>query len=209
MVSLALHPANRHDGVAYPDLLVKTQRRYAGTECRIRRVIGDAAFDADALWRFTEDRAVQPVFAPHTPPEPPPRSPAAVAAGMRLGPDYRPICGADRPLVSNGWARRGVRAWGCPLRNTTAPPCPTPCAKAGKPVSVNFRGTRYDQIGLPYRSPAWDTVYAQRTSVERANSLWASGGVKAARHRRRYVWYGRFVLAALAQHIQAWGRVAA
>lgn len=31
VVSLALHPANRHDGVAYPDLLVKTQRRYPAT----------------------------------------------------------------------------------------------------------------------------------------------------------------------------------
>ena len=108
VVSLALHPANRHDGVAYPDLLVKTQRRYDGTGCRIRRVIGDAAFDADALWHFTAAHAVQPVFAPHTPPEPPHLSPAAVAAGMRLGPDYRPICAADRPFVSNGWARPRV-----------------------------------------------------------------------------------------------------
>ncbi len=209
VVSLALHPANRHDGVAYPDLLAKTQRRYAGTGCRIHRVIGDAAFDADALWTFTQDRAVQPVFAPHTPPAPPHLSAAAEAAGMRLGPDYRPICAADRPLVSHGWARRGVRSWGCPLRHQTAPACPTPCAKARQLVSVNFRGTRYDQIGLPYRSPVWDAVYAQRTSVERSNSLWESGGVKAARHRRPYVWYGRLVIAALAQHVQAWGRAAA
>jgi len=90
-----------------------------------------------------------------------------------------------------------------------APPCPTPCAKAGQLVTVNFRGTRYDQIGLSYRSPAWDAVYAQRTSVERSNSRWASGGVKAARHRRRYVWYGRLVMAALAHPIQAWGRATA
>ena len=209
VVSVALHPANRHDGIAYPDLLVKTQRRYAGTACAIHRVIGDAAFDADALWPFTQDQTVTPVFAPHTPPAPPHLSPAAEAAGMRLDPDHRPICAADRSLVPRGVARRGVAAWACPLQNKTAPPCPTPCAKAGKLVSVNFRGTRYDQIGLPYRSPEWDTVYAQRTSVERSNSLWASGGVKAARHRRPYLWYGRLVVAALTQHIQAWVRARA
>lgn len=206
VVSLALHPANRPDGVAYPDLLVKTQRRFAGTGCRLQRVIGDAAFDADDLWAFTEARDVQPVFAPHTPPAPPHLSPAAVAAGMRLGPEHRPRCAADRPLVPRGKARRGVLVWACPLVNKTAAPCPTPCSKARQLVSVNFRGTRYDHVGLPYASPEWDAVYAQRTSVERANSLWTTSGVKAARHRRRYVWYGRLVLAAIAQHVQAWIR---
>jgi hypothetical protein len=209
VVSLALHPANRPDGIAYPDLLVKTQRRYAGTGCRLARVIGDAAFDVDALWTFTQTRGVTPVFAPHTPPQPPHLSAAAQAAGIRLGPDHRPICAADRPLVPHGWARRGVQSWGCPLRNKTAPPCSTPCAKAGQLVSVNFRGTRYDQLGLPYRSAEWDAVYAQRTASERANSWWAATGVKAARHRRRYVWYGRLVIAAIAQHIQTWVRTGA
>ena len=206
VVSLALHPANRNDGIAYPDLLVKTQRQFAGTGTSIRRVIGDAAFDVDDLWTFTQDRDVVPVFAPHTPPKSPQVSPAAAAAGIRLDGEHRPVCSAGRTLVPRGWARRGVRHWACPLVNTTAPACPTPCAKAHKLVSINFRGTRYDQIGLPYRSPAWDAVYAQRTSVERAHSLWEAGGVKAARHRRRYVWYGRLVIGAIAQHIQAWVR---
>jgi len=209
VVSCALHPANRPDGIAYPDLLVKTQRRYAGTGCRLARVLGDAAFDVDALWAFTPARGVTPVFAPHTPPQPPHLSAAAQAAGIRLGPDHRPVCAADRPLVPHGWARRGVQSWGCPLRNTTAPPCPTPCAKVGHLVSVNFRGTRYDQLGLPYRSAAWDQVYAQRTAVERSNSWWAATRIKAARHRRRYVWYGRLVIAAIAQHIQTWVRAVA
>lgn len=38
------------------------------------------------------------------------------------------------------------------------------------------------------------------------HSLWETGGVKAARHRRRYVWYGRLVIGAIAQHIQACDR---
>ena len=62
---------------------------------------------------------------------------------MRLGPEARPLCAADRPLVPRGAARRGVQVWACPLQNQTAPSCPTPCAKAGKLVSVNVRGTRY------------------------------------------------------------------
>ncbi|NMP25166.1 hypothetical protein, partial [Sulfobacillus harzensis] len=208
IVSLALHPANRPDGVAYPDLLVKTQRRFAGTGTTIRRVIGDAAFDVEDLWAFTHARNVGPVFAPHTPPAPPQVSPAAAAAGIRLNGDHQPVCRAARRLVPRGAARRGVQQYACPLRNKTAAPCPTPCAKAKRSVTVNFRGTRYDQIGLPYRSPAWDAVYAQRTSVERAHSLWETGGVKAARHRRRYVWYGRLIIGAIAQHIQAWVRQA-
>lgn len=206
VVSLALHPANRNDGVAYPDLLVKAQRRGVDTGITLRRVIGDAAFDVDDLWTFTQARGATPVFAPRVPPAPPQVSPAAQAAGIRLGADCHPVCAAGRALVSHGRPRRGIQTWSCPLRNKTTPPCPTPCAKAQQCVSVNFRGTRYDQIGLPYRSPAWNAVYAQRTSVERAHSLWESGGVKAARHRRRYVWYGRLVLGAIVQHIQAWIR---
>jgi hypothetical protein len=81
VVSLALHPANRPDGLAYPDLRVKTPRRYAGTGCRLARVIGDAAFDVDALWTFTPARGVTPGFAPHTPPQPPPHLSAASSAG--------------------------------------------------------------------------------------------------------------------------------
>jgi hypothetical protein len=64
-------------------------------------------------------------------------------------------------------------------------------------------------MALPYRSAAWDPVYAQRTAVERSQSGWEVTGVKAARHRRRFVWYGRLVIAAIAQHIQTWVRAAA
>jgi len=206
VVGLALHPANRSDGVAYPDLLVKTQRRFAGISCRPERVLGDAAFDVDDLWTFTEARGVVPVFAPHTPPSPPQVSLAAAAAGITLNGDLRPVCAAERALVPRGESRRGVKVYACPLQNKRAAPCPTPCAKAEKLVSVNFRGTRYDRVGLPYRSPEWNAVYGQRTGVERAHSLWQTGGVKAARHRRRYVWYGRLVIGAIAQHIQAWVR---
>ncbi len=72
VVSLALHPANRHDGVAYPDRLRKTRARYAGTGVTLRRVIADAAYDVDGLWTFTRASGCVPVFAPHTPPTRPP-----------------------------------------------------------------------------------------------------------------------------------------
>lgn len=208
VVSLALHPANRADPVAYPDLLVQTQRQYAGTGIRITRIIGDAAYDVDDLWTFTQARGGTPVFAPHAPPGPPHLSSTAQAAGMTLDEHHRPCCAARRPLAPRGQNRRGIQLWACPAQNKTAAPCPTPCAKATQRVTVNFRGTRYDAIGLPYRSDDWDRVYAQRTGVERAHSLWHAGGVKAARHRRRYLWYGRFVLGAIAAHFQAWGRTA-
>jgi hypothetical protein len=208
VVSLARPPANRPDGITYPDLLVKTQRRYAGTGCRLARVIGDAAFDVDALGTFTQARGVTSCSR---------RTPAPAAPSERRGPGRRhpvgpgpppDLCGGSSvgpPRVGPTWRPE----WGGPLRNRTAAPCPTPCAKAGQRVSVNFRGTRYDPMALPYRSAAWDPVYAQRTAVERSQSGWEVTGVKAARHRRRFVWYGRLVIAAIAQHIQTWVRAAA
>lgn len=209
VVSLALHPANRHDGVAYPDLLRKTQARYAGGGVTLRRVIADAAYDVTGLWTFTRACGLTPVFAPHTPPTPPALSPAATAAGLHLGPDHRPICAADRPLAPRGAQRPGIQIWACPAQNQRAAPCPTPCAKAHGRVTVNHRGDRYAASGVPYGSPIWRQIYAQRTAVERANSLWASAAVKTARHRRRYLWYGRLVIAAIVEHVKAWGRVAA
>lgn len=76
-------------------------------------------------------------------------------------------------------------------------------------MTVNHRGTRYATSGVPYGSPIWRRTYALRTAVERANSLWASAAVKTARHRRRYLWYGRLVIAAIVEHVKAWGRVPA
>ncbi len=209
VVSVALHPANRHDGVALPDLLRKTQARYAATGVTLRRLLADAAYDVAGLWTFTRTCGLTPVFAPHTPPTPPALSPAATAAGLHLGADLRPICAAGRPLAPRGPQRPGILIWACPAQNRRAAPCPTPCAKARGRVTVNHRGTRYAASGVPYGSPAWRQIYAQRTAVERANSLWASAAVKAAHHRRRYLWYGRLVLAAIVEHVKAWGRVPA
>jgi hypothetical protein len=76
-------------------------------------------------------------------------------------------------------------------------------------VTVNHRGDRYAASGVPYGSPIWRQVYALRTAVERANRLWPSYAVKIARHRRRYLWYGRRVIAAIVEHAKAWGRVPA
>ena len=206
IVSLALHPANRHDGAAYPDLLVKTQQLYAGAGPILDRVIGDAAFDVSDLWEFTKARGLTPVFAPMTEIHPPRLSDAATEAGMHLDPDYRPVCKEGRSLASRGHARPGLKGWACPVRNKKSPPCLTPCAKVNKTVYVNFRGSRYDAIGLPYRSDAWTQVYNQRTGVERAFSLLESSGVKDAHHRRPYLWFGRLALAAIVSHVKAWLR---
>ena len=43
VVSVALHPANRHDGVALPARLRKTPARYADTGVTRRRLLADAA----------------------------------------------------------------------------------------------------------------------------------------------------------------------
>ncbi len=172
----------------------------------MRRVIGDAAFDVADLWTFTKGRGLVPVFAPTTEVKPPGLSEDAVAAGMHLDADHRPVCADGRPLASRGHARTGVRTWACPLQNKNSPPCPSPCAKARKTVTVNFRGSRYDDIGLPYRSDAWSAVYNLRTGVERAFSVWTSQAVKKARHRRPYLWFGRLVLAAIVGHLNTWLR---
>lgn len=205
IVSLALHPANRPDGAAFPDLLVKTQQLYTDS-IALRRVIADAAYDVTELWAFTKNRGLTPVFAPAGDIKPPTLSDAATAAGMHLDADYRPICAQGRSLASRGEARRGVRTWACPLQNKKSPPCPSPCAKANKTVTVNFRGSRYDEIGLPYRSEAWNAVYNLRTGVERSFGVWTSQSVRRARHRRPYLWFGRLATAAITSHVNAWLR---
>ncbi len=211
LVSLALHPGNRNDAVAYPDLLVKTQRLYAVEDPTIRmtHMVGDAAFDVNALWTFTRKRGVVPAFAPPGPVEPARISPAATAAGITLDKQNRPHCGVDRDLICLGQRRMGVTVYACPLRQRRHESCETPCAKARQTVTVNDRGSRYAESGVPYGTPAWNTLYAERTGVERAFSLWTQKGIKRARHRRPYLWLARLAMGAIVAHHQAWARVAA
>ncbi|NMP25167.1 transposase, partial [Sulfobacillus harzensis] len=211
LVSLALHPGNRNDAVAYPDLLVKTQALYAAEDpaIRITHMVGDAAFDANALWTFTRERGVVPAFAPPGPVEPAHISPAARAAGITLDDKNRPHCSADRNLIGLGQKRLGVTVYACPLRQRRHESCDSPCAKARQTVTVNDRGSRYAESGVPYGTPAWTTLYAERTGVERAFSLWTQDGIKRAHHRRPYLWLARLAMGAIVAHHQAWGRVAA
>ena len=209
IVSFALHPANRHDGVALPDLLGKTQGLYPTPRITLHHLIGDAAYDVQALWDLTRQRGLIPAFAPGQPVEPPHLSEAALAAGVTLSDTYQPICGDARPMPRIGQPRPGVVAYGCPLRKKSAPPCLHPCDKATKTVTVNFRGSRYADSGVPYGTPEWTTLYNERTGVERAFSLWTAHGIKAAHHRRPYLWYARLALAAIVAHHEAWVRTAA
>ena len=209
IVSLALHPANRHDGVALPDLLVKTQTLYQTPDITMDHLIGDAAYDVQALWDFVRQRGLIPAFAPMQPVEPPPVSEAAIAAGVPLSETHQPICGDARPMPRLGQPRSGVMVYGCPLRKKSAPPCSNPCDKAKKTVTVNFRGSRYAESGVPYGTPDGTTLYNERTGVERSFSLWTAHGIKAAHHRRPYLWYARLALAAMVSHHEAWIRTAA
>ena len=209
IVRLALHPANRHDGVALPDLLVKTQTLYQTLDITMDHLMGDAAYDVQALWDFVRQRGLIPAFAPMQPVEPPHVSDAAIAAGVTLSETHQPICGDARPMPRLGQPRSGVMVYGCPLRKKSAPPCSNPCDKAKKTVTVNFRGSRYAESGVPYGTPDGTTLYNERTGVERSFSVWTAHGIKAAHHRRPYLWYARLALAAMVSHHEAWIRTAA
>lgn len=211
LVSLALHPGNRNDAVAYPDLVVKTQTLYAAEDpsIRVTHMIGDAAFDVHDLWTFTRARGIVPVFAPTRPVEPAHLSPAALAAGIHLDAQNRPQCQAGQDLVCLGQKRLGVTVYACPLRQRRHAECDQPCAKARKTVTINDRGSRYAESGVPYGTPIWSRLYAERTGVERAFSLWTQDGIKRAHHRRPYLWLGRLAMGAIVAHHQAWSRHAA
>lgn len=151
LVSLALHPGNRNDAVAYPDLLIKTQQLYAMADpaIQITHMVGDAAFDVNELWTFTRDRGIVPAFAPHGRIELALISEAAQAAGMQLDAQNRPHCQAERDLVYLGQKRLGVTVYACPLRQSRRETCATPCAKKAQTVTVNDRGSRYAGMENP------------------------------------------------------------
>ncbi len=46
-------------------------------------------------------------------------------------------------------------------------------------VTVNDRGSRYAESGVPYGTSAWSRLYAERTGVERAFSLGTQDGLSA------------------------------
>lgn len=127
-----------------------------------------------------------------------------MAAGIPLDAQNRPQCQAGRDLVCLGQKRLDVTVYACPLRQRRHAACDQPCAKARKTVTVNDRGSRYAQSGVPYGPPAWTTLYAERTGVERAFSLWTQDGIKRAHHRRPYRWLGRLTMGAIVAHHEAW-----
>ncbi len=166
-----------------------------------------AAFDADPLWTFTRDRQAIPVFAPHGPVTPARISGAAEAAGIQLvGEQHPPVCADGQVLIPLGTRREGVTVDACPLRQRKTATCTTPRANCGKTVTLNDHGSRYAQSGVSYGSPAWKSLYAERTGVERAFSLWTQDGIKRAHHRRPYWWTAGLAMGAIVAHHQAWAR---
>ena len=122
------------------------------------------------------------------------------AAGIHLTDQNQPVCAADQPLICLGTKRLGVTVYACPLRQHRHAVCATPCAKARKTVTVNSRESRYADSGVPYGTPAWQALYAERTGVERGFSLWTQDGVKRAGHRRPYLWVARLAIGAIVAH---------
>ena len=145
VVSVALHPAHRHDGVAYPDLLRKTQARYAGAGVTLRRVLADAAYDVAGLWAFTRTCGLTPVFAPHPPADPARpesrRDGGGVAPGGGSPPDLRggAPAGAPRPATP-GDPDRGLPGPEPPRGALSHPVCQSPGAGDGEPPGHPVRG---------------------------------------------------------------------
>ena len=90
--------------------------------------------------------------------------------------NVRALAAARLSLIPLGTRREGVTVYACPLRQRKTATCTTPCANCGKTVTLNDHGSRYAQSGVSYVSPAWKSLYAERTGVERAFSLWTQFG---------------------------------
>jgi hypothetical protein len=123
----------------------------------------DAAFDAWWVWDW-------PVAAGGM---------AAIAANRRRGapprsPDGHPICAAGhvmRPTWRGTHRDHAVQTYGCPLRSDPAATCADPrFATGGCGKQINSEPGGMARALVDRSSPAYQTVYAQRTCAERVFS---------------------------------------
>lgn len=126
-------------------------------------LVADAAFDAWWVWNW-------PVAAGGR---------AAIAANPRRGapprsPDGQPICAAGhvmRPTWQGRARDHAVHAYGCPLRRDPQATCADPrFATGGCEKSINSEPGGLARALVDRASPAYQRLYAQRTSVERVFS---------------------------------------
>jgi hypothetical protein len=139
----------------------------------------DAAFDAWYVYAAVEPGGIAAIA--HNPRSiPPPRSP-----------EGHPLCTRGLPMRPTSVATHEdgypVQRYACPLKGATAPAGAT-CALArfhrgGCSKRVNLEHGAHRRITIDRRDPAFQTVYAQRTCVERCNSQAKALGLERPRVR--------------------------
>jgi len=211
---------HRHDSVAY---LAALHEAVDVLGLRIATASLDKAHDALALYRLGVEHwrrdSVIPLNERNT-------DHFQFAPPLRVTADGVPICLAERPMTYSGFDAHRLRLkWRCPLAARKLPlqTCPHfahDCSDSayGRTVYTypqeNYRVPRSSGYRLFSRlrrgSPLWELHADRRSCAERSvKRKKLDFGLDPTRRAGRARWFFRVMLAAMCQHLDAWGAHAA
>lgn len=186
--------------------------------CKVRSIIADAAYDAEAFYTLVDAIDAAPVIALN-PANPVRNTPDTDADGVPLCP------GGCRMRRFGHNKRRGVITYNCPAKRPTRrggehlvvfhpDDCPLekpredmcdPHSKLGPLVHIRPGDNPRANLRIPRGSALFEALYRKRTAVERFFSVLKVRGKWAQRpYRRRFVYQMMGTAHAIAVHVRAW-----
>ena len=127
-----------------------------------------------------------------------------------------PLCQAKIEMSSWGTRREDCAQFICPVKAKKLKRCPLapdtqpawlcePETRTGPVVAIPVADDPRLFPVVPRNAPAYERLYAQRSSCERSNSIKKQAlNLQACRHRRMSFWAIRSTLCALLQHPRVW-----
>ena len=162
VLSITMHPASRHDGIATFMTLARTQDLYPEIWGRISTL--DAASDSDAHGRFLRAISLVPVI--------PLKAPGKGGYAIDNIPFTNqgvPLCAAGFPMLPHGSAK-GRQRWICPGEVARSDvPRHMPCHQKGfRTLSFTAEDDPRLIAGVHREGLAFRKIYGRRAAIERA-----------------------------------------
>ena len=192
-----LTQASRNDSVTGFISLVETVDLYP--QLTIKRVLADSAHDNAPTYIFCYEHHMAPYIDANKRHQGQPLLPSPTGFTV----EGVPICPAGELMISNGFCSgRNRHKYRCPHLGE----CATPCSSSsyGRVVYTYPKGS-LRQPPVPRNTEAFRRVYKRRTTVERSlKRTLVDRHLEDCRVRRKNHWYWCAILAAMAQHVDAW-----